>query len=232
MPRSYRFLPPTRMPRSGRSLERAAAVDPPTRPVPPSTSTRPVLEGLLLRCAWAASLEPEGAAAAGAGGAHALTTMPMAPIPVRPVPRRARGGQAYWVAPRPRSDLRTSAAPPPGGTCRTCGRWQPLASRGWEDGAARAIPGVGGLLDHRASWAVTSHVMGLLSWELVVRTLRSLPRFRDVENVPYGGSRRKMGQFKGYRSILVDVRWLSAASTLPESHRVLSRVFLLLRSLL
>ena len=87
-------------------MESAVAVDPPTRPVPPSTSTRPVLEGLLLRWAWAASLELDGAAAAGAGGAHALTTMPMAPIPVRC--RGVRG-----LSPMPRSDRRTSAAPPP-----------------------------------------------------------------------------------------------------------------------
>ena len=57
------------------------AVDPPTRPVLPSTSTWAVLEVLLLHWAWVASLEPEGAAVAGAGGTHALTTMPMAPNP-------------------------------------------------------------------------------------------------------------------------------------------------------
>jgi hypothetical protein len=67
---TYLFLPPTRMVRSGRSLESAAAVEPPTRPVPPSTSTRAVLEDLFV---WA-----EGApTAAAAGGAQALT-MPMA----------------------------------------------------------------------------------------------------------------------------------------------------------
>jgi len=41
---THRFLPPTRTLRSGRSLESAVAVEPPTRPVPPSTSTRAVLE--------------------------------------------------------------------------------------------------------------------------------------------------------------------------------------------
>jgi hypothetical protein len=40
----YRFLPPTRMLRSGRSLESAVAVDQPTRLVPPSTSTRALVE--------------------------------------------------------------------------------------------------------------------------------------------------------------------------------------------
>lgn len=34
------FLPPTMIRRSGQSLERATAVDPPTRPVPPNTRTR------------------------------------------------------------------------------------------------------------------------------------------------------------------------------------------------
>jgi len=68
-----RFLPPTRMLRSGRSLESAVAAEPPTRPVPPSTSTRAVLEDDLFT--WAASLV-EGAAA---GGAHART-MPMVAI--------------------------------------------------------------------------------------------------------------------------------------------------------
>jgi hypothetical protein len=62
-------------------------MDPPTQPVPlrPSMATRPVLKGLLLRRAWAVSLEPEGASAAavmGAGGTHALTMMPTAPISV------------------------------------------------------------------------------------------------------------------------------------------------------
>ena len=72
----HRFLPPTRTLRSGRSLESAVAVEPPTRPVPPSTSTRAVLEeedDLFTRAA--ASLV-EGAAA---GDAHART-MPMAAI--------------------------------------------------------------------------------------------------------------------------------------------------------
>lgn len=36
----YLFRPPTRIWRSGQSLERAMAVEPPTRPVPPRTSTR------------------------------------------------------------------------------------------------------------------------------------------------------------------------------------------------
>ena len=76
VPSTHRFLPPTRMLRSGRSLESAVAVEPPTRPVPPSTSTRAVLEeedDLFTRAA--ASLV-EGAAA---GDAHART-MPMAAI--------------------------------------------------------------------------------------------------------------------------------------------------------
>jgi hypothetical protein len=76
------------MVRSGRSLESAAAVEPPTRPVPPSTSTRAVLEDLFV---WA-----EGAPTAAAGGAQALT-MPMAAAITLRVSRRApaRWGPAY-----------------------------------------------------------------------------------------------------------------------------------------
>ena len=44
---NYRFLPPMTMFRSGRSLERAVTVEPPTQPVPPSTRTR-VLKRCLL----------------------------------------------------------------------------------------------------------------------------------------------------------------------------------------
>lgn len=79
----YRFLSPTRMLRSGRSLESAVAVEPQTRPAPPSTSTRALLEGFLL------AASADGAVGAAAGGAHALTT-PMVAIPVGLSPRGLR----------------------------------------------------------------------------------------------------------------------------------------------
>ncbi|GJN13840.1 hypothetical protein PR202_gb00588 [Eleusine coracana subsp. coracana] len=57
--------------RSGRSFESAVTVEPPTRPVPPSTSTR-ALEGFFLFLLVASA--EEGTAPAAAGGAHALIT--------------------------------------------------------------------------------------------------------------------------------------------------------------
>lgn len=79
---AYRFLSPTRMLRSGRSLESAVAVEPPTRPAPPSTSTR-ALEDLFLLVASAEGAADEVATAA--GGAHALTTATV--VAILPVAR-------------------------------------------------------------------------------------------------------------------------------------------------
>ncbi len=52
------------------------AVDPPTRPVPPSTSTRALEEeDLLCACASVEGAADEEATAAGGSGMHALTTV-------------------------------------------------------------------------------------------------------------------------------------------------------------
>jgi hypothetical protein len=68
-----------RMFRSGRSLESAVAVEPPTRPVPPSTSTRAALERALLGAEAVVAVEDEAAATAGGvrSGMHALTMAAM-----------------------------------------------------------------------------------------------------------------------------------------------------------
>lgn len=64
-----------RMLRSGRSLESAVAVEPPTRPVPPSTRTRALERGLL---GAAGAVAVEDAAAGGVrSGMHALTMAAM-----------------------------------------------------------------------------------------------------------------------------------------------------------
>uniref|UniRef100_A0A0D9XWR4 Uncharacterized protein n=1 Tax=Leersia perrieri TaxID=77586 RepID=A0A0D9XWR4_9ORYZ len=72
-----RFLPAMRMLRSGRSLESAVAVDPPTRPVPPSTSTR-APEDLCASVDGAAAEEATAAVGRVGSGVHALTTAAIA----------------------------------------------------------------------------------------------------------------------------------------------------------
>jgi len=98
----HRFLPPTRTLRSGRSLESAVAVEPPTRPVPPSTSTRPLHQG---------GSVPGG----GCGGRR------------RACSDHAHGGHSVGLSPRQAAarsdgDVRCGEALLERWTCQVCGR--------------------------------------------------------------------------------------------------------------